>query len=84
MASNYPPGHPTGTSRGEPGEIYFCDNCNTLWEKGELIPNRRCPTKGCSLVVERAECMKCGEPATHIDTDRAVNANEAFCDEHGM
>jgi hypothetical protein len=96
MLSNYPPGHPTGVSHGESGEIYYCDNCNTLFEKDQLVvkvariqdgqrnliaPSYKC--KECLTSVVRAEC-DCGKPATHIDEDREVNAAEAFCDEHGM
>lgn len=84
MASNFPPGHPTGVRHGEQSEIYYCDNCNMLFEEDQLSVGTRCPNKNCSLVVGRAECETCGEPATRIDTEEDVNAHLAFCDKHGF
>jgi hypothetical protein len=78
MASNYPPGHPTGISRGEAGgEVYFCEPCNFLLTKEELLAHSEtCP----GAMPGRAECDKCGAPATHIETERAVNFHLPYCD----
>jgi len=81
--SDYPPGEKT--------EVYTCGGCYYLFKKGELkwvgpandeIPI--CPNCGRNDKLERAKCECCGKPATHIETDKATMAYEAFCDEHGM
>jgi hypothetical protein len=90
--SNYPPGHPTGISRGELGQVFYCEPCNMLIEPDDLnaaklrlqLKHKRqttCPD--CDKPIEPALC-DCGQPATHIDVDKAVNAAEAFCSRHGM
>jgi len=86
MSSSYPPGHPTGIRRGQQTEIYFCNQCDTIYEKEELKPVTRdlrvCPTCKTLDHLERALC-DCGKPATHIDTELDVNASAPFCDDCG-
>lgn len=88
-SSNYPPGHPTGVSRGElGGAVYYCEPCNYMLTENELdgeallASEFRC--KFCKNTVERDECQHsgCGNPATHIDVDQAVNCPASYCDLH--
>lgn len=91
MSSNFPPGHPTGISRGEQSVILECEDCLLLIEVEHLSPAQKVQYKKlkyatcdrCSRRLTIAEC-ECGKPATHIDVERAVNAAMAFCSEHGM
>ena len=91
--SNYPPGHPTGVSHGEETSVFYCEPCNRLItpEDSDAIKLRlqlkhgRVPTcPECARDIQRDSCVRCGEPATHIDVDEAVNAAEPFCSQHGM
>lgn len=90
--SNYPPGHPTGVSRGEATQVFQCEKCcalitpedyDALKLRLQLKHGHQLTCPECKEPIQRAVC-DCGKPATHVDVDRAVNAAEAFCDEHGM
>src|ERR1700689_406476 len=85
--SNYPPGHPTGLQHGHETEVFYCDGCNTIWDREDLVRINQvevCPTCKNKDKLERADCEKCGAPATHIDLDRAVNAPGTYCAKHRM
>jgi hypothetical protein len=85
---NFPPGHPHGVSHEEPGgEIYECDPCNYMLRKEEVKAHEASwqHKKAVKLFpadpnIHRAQCDKCGEPATHIDTDESVNFSLSYCD----
>ena len=86
-ASNYPPGHPTGIRHGEETQVFYCEGCNTLWAREELLRLNKvevCPTCRNAAKLERALCAKsgCSTPATHIDVELDVNAADAFCSKH--
>ena len=86
MLSNYPPGHPTGVyigTRYGNANVFYCEGCNWLFEPDEVIAAAGyfiCP--GCSNEVGIAECERCGDPATHVDCERDVNAYIAMCSRH--
>lgn len=91
--SNYPPGHPTGVSRGQHTKIFECEPCyrlitpedyDALRLRLQLKHGKEPTCPGCGGSLQVASCTQCDLPATHIDTDRAVNAAEPFCDRHGM
>jgi hypothetical protein len=91
--SNFPPGHPTGTSISDERElIYHCDRCSRYIRESELVVVPRdgsfdlvvCPTCNNGDKLAREHCDTCGAPATHIDEDRSVNFFLAFCSKHFM
>jgi hypothetical protein len=63
---NFPPGHPTGVSRGEPGTgVFHCEPCYRLWATEDRdalklrlqVKHGRTPTcPDCNHPLERAEC----------------------------
>lgn len=71
--SNYPPGHPTGTSISEPDSILQCESCNCIWERSSS-PN----CFSCGVPGTQAEC-KCGQPAVRIYEERDTNFCMAVC-----
>lgn len=91
--SNYPPGHPTGTNFGDETRVFYCEGCNRLWTpedpgtlklRLQLKHSKPVTCPSCDKPMDRASCERCDEPATHIDTDRAVNAHAAYCSKHSM
>jgi hypothetical protein len=82
MLSNYPPGHPTGTTLEMSSFGYvICEHCLLTQErKREIEPLPQCPS--CNRFMEVLLCDQCENEAEYEVYERDVNAASHFCKEH--